>query len=911
MAFPYVAEESDNSSDIVDKNKPVHGESDESEDSSAEGEYKEESVDRHSFRHDSDDEPSNAPSFDYSESSEDDEYDPDDPSYEDDGNSGGDVNDESDYDESVVNAPSTHSPSSTSLASAESSVPKPSLRKSIRCRSSSSSVKQSLSSGSSALFDSSVPKRALQKPSTRSSFLHHRGKSSFSIAPLESNDSFFPEATLPNSTRREDKAKATVALRQPSSIAKRRSSAELTIPTTIAVRTADIQPRTPSAHASSSRAKLAVGHMREGMRLPPTSVRKAYKRLRHIAKGNASATFSRMRKSSSLRRNRHAAISTAMAKNEDSIPKQMLDACGGREERRIIEEFMGDKVLGPVVLWFENYRISLSGLNVPKDGKVPMLDPDRVSKYGLETIYLVNCSSEGNFYATTDSAQRIHGAVYCHQMADVIATIQDICKREQVVIVGANECYEDDVLMVKNGLSATSLDGWKEIDFRSIHTSLFSGKGNTLGKHNNNVISHGYSVAGKDRELDKDGLHPPQVKSNTKNHPIVGSHFVALSKLIVDADRKEKFLQRSGDVYDSRKKYAKRILVKTGLAVDGSTLNFIEGNSYIGNCLPLAKIKQTKAKVPLDGHLDLYNSGMDGFSGFFGVSKTQISRSGTVVRIGAVGYNRAAVDHVTLQKVVKQTVLHQVGPVAEKLFPRERREVFPHVPRMLGEHAAEGGVFAVPSHLNIAVFESLICTGIMDVQANHGASVNLVAELMSCVPFMNGADKGFDGFTHIASLEELPSDNLTKYYADRNNTMTGNNFSHGSFERHRPACQKPIPLPFIIHNSFVISRIIKAANDDGLPFSEALKILKRDVMGAHYVVAPRILRLLSLTGNIVSNRFAVGADIPKKLATKVRGNSVIVEEALPVATTAPLTQCRLAILSIPVPRAMAGKQRHF
>jgi hypothetical protein len=195
----------------------------------------------------------------------------------------------------------------------------------------------------------------------------------------------------------------------------------------------------------------------------------------------------------------------------------------------------------------------------------------------------------------------------------------------------------------------------------------------------------------------------------------------------------------------------------------------------------------------------------------------------------------------------------------------------------------------------------------MDVQANHGASVILVAELMSCVPFMNGADKGFDGFTHIASLGELPSNNITKYYVDRNNTMTGNNFSHGNFERHRPACQKPIPLPFIIHNSFVISRIIKAANDDGLPFSEALKILKRGVMGAHSLVAPRILCLLSLTGNIVSNRYAVGADIPKKLATKVRENSFIVGESLPVATTAPLTLCRLAILLIPVPRAMAAK----
>jgi hypothetical protein len=64
-------------------------------------------------------------------------------------------------------------------------------------------------------------------------------------------------------------------------------------------------------------------------------------------------------------------------------------------------------------------------------------------------------------------------------MADVIAIIQDICTREQVVIVGAKEWYEDDVLMVKNGHSVTSLNGWREIDFRSIHNSLFSGKGNS------------------------------------------------------------------------------------------------------------------------------------------------------------------------------------------------------------------------------------------------------------------------------------------------------------------------------------------------------------------------------------------------------------------------------------------------
>jgi hypothetical protein len=191
---------------------------------------------------------------------------------------------------------------------------------------------------------------------------------------------------------------------------------------------------------------------------------------------------------------------------------------------------------------------------------------------------------------------------------------------------------------------------------------------------------------------------------------------------------------------------------------------------------------------------------MDGFSGFFGVSKTQISRLGTVVQVGAVGYNHVSVDHVTLQKVVKQTVLHQVGPFAEKLFPKECVDVFPHVPRMLCEHVAEGGVFAVPSNLNIAVFESLICMGIMEVQANHGASVVLVAKLMSGIPFMNGANKAFDDFTHIASLDELPSTNITKYYIDRNNKMTGDNFSLlWLFRMSSPSMPKADPTT--VHNT--------------------------------------------------------------------------------------------------------------
>jgi hypothetical protein len=499
-----------------------------------------------------------------------------------------------------------------------------------------------------------------------------------------------------------------------------------------------------------------------------------------------------------------------------------------------------------------------------------MLDPDRVLKYGLKTIYLVNCSSQGNFYATTDSAQRIHGAVYCHQLADVIATIQAICNEDQVVIIGANECYDDDVLMVRNGPAATALDGWTKINFKSMQNSLLSGKRNTVGKHNNNVISHGYSVSGKVRIEDENGLHPPQIKCNTKNNPVVGSQFVALSKVITDADPAEKFFRRSGNIYDSRKKYANNILVQSGYVHDDGDTNVIEGNSYVANVLLLKKIRQTKMNVPLDGHIDKYNSDMDGFSSFCGVSKTTISNSGEIVRVGVVGYNRAAVDHVTLQRVVRQTVLHQVGHVADSMFPPDRRIVFPHVPRMLNEHDAEDGLFAVPSHINISVFESLLCTGVMDVQSKHGHATPLAAEIASSVPFMNGTDKAYDAFTHIASLDELPSVNMTKYYVDWNNATTGSNFSTGRFQRHRPPCQKPIPLPHIIFNNLVLFRIVKAANENGMVFEDALKIMKKHIHGADSLVAGRILRMLSLTGNIVSNRYAVGAEIPTQLAKRVR-----------------------------------------
>jgi hypothetical protein len=112
-------------------------------------------------------------------------------------------------------------------------------------------------------------------------------------------------------------------------------------------------------------------------------------------------------------------------------------------------------------------------------------------------------------------------------LPDIISIIRDICTKEQVVIVGANECYKDGVIIVKNGMEATLLNGWESIDFNKIHNRVTSGKAKP-SKRGNIVESYGYSTASYDKVIDSDGLHPPSVKSNTINKPDVGSQFVAL-----------------------------------------------------------------------------------------------------------------------------------------------------------------------------------------------------------------------------------------------------------------------------------------------------------------------------------------------------------------------------------------------
>jgi hypothetical protein len=315
------------------------------------------------------------------------------------------------------------------------------------------------------------------------------------------------------------------------------------------------------------------------------------------------------------------------------------------------------------------------------------------------------------------------------------------------------------------------------------------------------------------------------------------------------------YFKRSGQVHESRKLYAQQILDKSTYVDDDGIGTEIEGFSDVLTELLLRKAKHSKSTHPLLGHIDDKNSSMDGFSSFFGVNTTRLDvNSAKIQRVGATAYNRCVVDNVILQKVVRETVLEHVERLAEQI-PVERREVFPYLPDMLLRHEEESAVFAKAAHLNVSA-------GLMAIQDKHGYLVDLASELLATLPFMNGTDKAYKTFVYIASLKQLPVSNITHYYTERNNAVSGSNFSVGQFEHHRPPCQKPIPLPLIIRNALIIKETIIAANDNAISFSEAIKHLKAGVFGADALVCSRILRIASLSSIIVPNEYAIGAEIP-------------------------------------------------
>jgi hypothetical protein len=106
---------------------------------------------------------------------------------------------------------------------------------------------------------------------------------------------------------------------------------------------------------------------------------------------------------------------------------------------------------------------------------------------------------------------------------------------DQIIVVGAGDSFEDDVMIALNGQSLMSLSSFHKIDFEGAHDHMDGGK--TDGRCNNINLTYGYSKQGFQLEPNEDGLHPPSLLNNSKNKPLIGKQYLALSNLIAEFDQ--------------------------------------------------------------------------------------------------------------------------------------------------------------------------------------------------------------------------------------------------------------------------------------------------------------------------------------------------------------------------------------
>jgi hypothetical protein len=240
-------------------------------------------------------------------------------------------------------------------------------------------------------------------------------------------------------------------------------------------------------------------------------------------------------------------------------------------------------------------------------------------------MYLVACNCDASLYSFMDSPVRLHGRLWYFQLPQIYTLAKLLDVLDQIVVVGSGDSFEDDVVIALNGQSLMSLSSFHEIDFEGARDHMEGGK--TDGRCNNINLTYGYSKQGFQLEPNEDGLHPPSLLNNSKNKPLIGKQYLALSNLIVEFDPDEKQYDHSTSLFHAHNKYAKFAFEATGHTVTDGSVNIIENFSEIRNNLDLTCLEEIKHEPPCFAHFDDGNSGMDGFSSFFSVNKMKYDAS--------------------------------------------------------------------------------------------------------------------------------------------------------------------------------------------------------------------------------------------------------------------------------------------
>jgi hypothetical protein len=80
-------------------------------------------------------------------------------------------------------------------------------------------------------------------------------------------------------------------------------------------------------------------------------------------------------------------------------------------------------------------------------------------------MYLVAFNCDASLYSSTESLVWLHGGLWYFQLPQIYTLAKSLDVLDQIVVVGAGDSFEDDIVITLNGQSLMSLWSFHEIDF--------------------------------------------------------------------------------------------------------------------------------------------------------------------------------------------------------------------------------------------------------------------------------------------------------------------------------------------------------------------------------------------------------------------------------------------------------------
>jgi hypothetical protein len=219
-------------------------------------------------------------------------------------------------------------------------------------------------------------------------------------------------------------------------------------------------------------------------------------------KGNHSGHFGKHKKAPSQHTGTNTVVTNSVVTNSVVIPPEIME-CLNKLEHKQIKSLLGKMKAALYYSWGEDYNDNpkkVGQLDPPR-----MLDLERVKSCGLNKMYLVACNCDGSLYSFTDSPVRLHGGLWYFQLPQIFTLAKSLDVLDRIIFVGANDSFEDDVVIALNGQRLMSLSSFHEIDFEGVRDHTDGGKLDD-GRCNNINLTYGYSKQGFQLELNEDGL---------------------------------------------------------------------------------------------------------------------------------------------------------------------------------------------------------------------------------------------------------------------------------------------------------------------------------------------------------------------------------------------------------------------